>query len=251
MDTDPAGRPVRSYRVWDRNTRVFHWLNVVFVLLLAMLGTIILNGKALGLSPAGAILAKTVHVYVGYAFVLNLAWRLVWAFIGNRYARWHAILPGGSRFGAALREQVRALRYGRSVPYVGHSPLGRVMITILILLLLVQAVTGLVLAGTDLYYPPFGAYFADWVTGGDAQRLALLRPGSSEHVLGDAYDAMRAFRSAFKEVHEYGFFVLLAAILLHAAANILEEWRHATGQISAMFSGVKRLPGKPADESGD
>lgn len=248
METDPAYGPIRSYRVWDRTTRAFHWINVVCVLFLAVIGTVLLNGKTLGLSHDGSTLLKTIHAYVGYVFVLNLAWRLIWAFAGNRHARWRAILPAGSGFSTALRDQVRAVRNGQPAVYIGRSPLGRIMITMLILLLVVQASTGLLLAGTDLYLPPFGAYFADWVTGGDAQRLALLRPGSIEHVVGDAYAAMKAFRKPFKEVHEYGFYVLLVTVLMHVAVNVVEELRHATGQISAMFSGIKRLPGRPMDE---
>jgi len=248
MDTDPGHGPIRSYRVWDRTTRAFHWVNVVCVFVLAAIGTALLNGKTLGLSHDGSTLLKSIHAYVGYVFVLNLAWRLIWAFVGNRYARWHAVLPAGNGFATALRGQLRALHDGQPAVYIGRSPLGRVMITLLILLLLVQASTGLLLAGTDLYLPPFGAWFADWVTGADAQRLALLRPGSSEHVVSDAYDAMRAFRKPFKETHEITFYVLLVAVLMHVAMNILEELRHATGQISAMFSGVKRLPGRPMDE---
>ena len=235
--------------MWDRTTRAFHWINVVCVVVLAALGTMMLNGKALGLAHDGSILLKTLHAYVGYVFALNLIWRLIWASVGNRHARWRAILPTGGGFAAALRGQIQALRAGRPAVYIGHSPVGRIMITCLILLLIVQAMTGLLLAGTDLYLPPFGAYFADWVTGGEAERLALLRTGSTEHVVAEAYDAMKAFRKPFKETHEFGFFVLVAVVLMHVAANVLEDARHATGQISAMFSGVKLLPGKPVDDS--
>lgn len=248
MDTDPRQDPIRRYPVWDRTTRAFHWINVACVVVLAALGTMMLNGRALGLSHDGSTLVKTLHAYVGYVFALNLGWRFIWAFVGSRHARWRAILPAGGGFAAALRGQIRELRAGRHAAYVGHSPIGRIMITCLILLLVVQMMTGLLLAGTDLYLPPFGAYFAEWVTGGEAERLALLRPGSTDHVVAEAYDAMKAFRKPFKETHEFGFFVLVAFVLVHVVANVLEDARHATGQVSAMFSGVKFLSGKPADD---
>jgi cytochrome b len=241
----------RQYRVWDRTTRIFHWLNFLCVLALSVLGTIMLNGKLLGLAPAGSLLVKTLHAYVGYVFVLNLAWRLVWAFVGNRYARWSALLPFGKRYLRTVREQLRALRIGQDLAYVGHSPLARLMIGALLLLLVIQAITGLVIAGTDLYLPPFGSYFAEWVTNGDPARLALLQPGSTEHVVGESLEAMKVFRRPFKEVHEYSFYLLLVAVALHILANVLEEARHATGQISSMFSGVKTLTGRPADGTGD
>jgi len=50
---------------------------------------------------------------------------------------------------------------GRPRQYLGHNPLGRITVSLLLLLLLTQAVMGLVLAGTDLFYPPIGAWIAD------------------------------------------------------------------------------------------
>lgn len=56
---------------------------------------------------------------------------------------------------------MRGLRKGDPPAYLGHNPLGRLMITALLFLLITQALTGLVLAGTDLYKPPFGGLVAD------------------------------------------------------------------------------------------
>lgn len=45
-----------------------------------------------------------------------------------------------------------------------HVRIGYVLaISSLLLLLLSQAVTGPVLAGTDLFYPPLGAWIASWI----------------------------------------------------------------------------------------
>ena len=86
---------LKSYSVWDAGVRWFHWINLLCVLGLIAGGVVILNDDALGLSTDGKIVLKTVHVVIGYAFLLNLLWRLVWAFIGGPYARWRTILPGG------------------------------------------------------------------------------------------------------------------------------------------------------------
>ena len=53
-----------------------------------VVGLVILNASALGVSNAGKVDLKTVHVWIGYVFALNLGARLIWAFAGNRYARW-------------------------------------------------------------------------------------------------------------------------------------------------------------------
>ena len=69
--------------------------NVLAVIGLIATGLVILNDDPLGLSAEGKVLLKSVHVSFGYVMALNLLWRFVWAFFGNRYARWRAILPGG------------------------------------------------------------------------------------------------------------------------------------------------------------
>lgn len=246
VSADITDAPV-AYRVWDRTTRWFHWINVLCVLGLAVLGLAILNEKAFGVSAEGKVLLKTLHTYVGYVFAVNLGWRLIWAFVGNTHARWKAILPVGRGFSAAIGGYLRGLRAGRVPSYLGHNPLGRLMVSLLLLALLVQAVSGLVLAGTDLYKPPFGGVIAAWVTDGDPIKLANLRPGSKEFVDPAAYEDMRGFRKPVITTHLYVFYLLMAAILLHIAAVVVTEVREKSGLISAMFSGEKILSATPVD----
>ena len=63
---------LRTYPVWDVSVRWFHWINLLCVLGLVAVGVAILNDKALGVDNDGKILLKTVHVWIGYVFVLNL-----------------------------------------------------------------------------------------------------------------------------------------------------------------------------------
>ena len=236
------------YPVWDSSVRWFHWINVLAILGLIAVGTALLNDDALGISSAGKVLLKTVHVYIGYVFCLNLLWRLIVAFVaGNKFSRWDGILPMGAGFSERLRAYISGAKAGRAPSYLGHNPPGRVMVSLLFAALLIMAITGLVLAGTDVYMPPFGAFFADWVTDGDAEKLAQLVPGSKEFVDKESYDAMRAFRIPFITMHYYIFYVLLAAIVLHIAAVVITEQREKNGLVSAMFSGRKVFSEKPVD----
>lgn len=237
---------LQAYPVWDKTTRWFHWINVLCVLALIAVGVAILNGKALGVSGEGKILLKTVHVYIGYIFCINLLWRLIWGFVGNAYARWSAILPGAG-FMQQLRDYVQGAKAGEAPAWAGHNPMAKLMVSFLLVLLLAMGVTGIVLAGTDVYMPPLGGYFADWVTGGDPVKLAQLLPGSKDFVDPALYKEMRAFRSPFIEVHEIGFYVLLGAVLAHIAAVVITEVREGNGLVSAMFSGNKVFSKKPVD----
>ena len=94
MEATHAGTSGSAIRIsrWDVPTRLFHWINALAVLGLIATGLEILTGNLLGLSPEGKIALKSVHVLLGYVMAANLLWRFVWAFFGNRYARWRLSL---------------------------------------------------------------------------------------------------------------------------------------------------------------
>jgi cytochrome b len=239
---------LKTYRVWDASIRWFHWLNLLCMLGLIAVGVAILNAKVLGVSTDGKILLKTVHVWIGYVFAVNLLWRLVWAFIGGPHARWRAILPGGRGYMTEVSRYITDVRAGRPRQYLGHNPVGRIAVTLLLLLLLTQAITGLVLAGTDLFYPPIGAWIAGWVANPGVDPATLL-PYAKEMYDETAYEAMRAFRKPFITVHYYGFYVLLVFAVIHILAVVMTELREGGNLVSAMFSGKKVLNGPPADQT--
>lgn len=253
MTTEQA--PWREYRVWDRTTRWFHWINVLAVLSLIAAGLVILYSKQLGLSLEGKAQMKTVHALIGYVFVVNLCWRLIWAFIGGPYARWRAILPVGAGHLTNLKAQLSELAHGREPAYAGHSPLARIAISVLLLLLVVMAITGLVLAGTDLFYPPFGHWFAQQVAASGVNPASLgpsavVIANSPELIDATAYADMRSFRKLFGITHLYSFYALLIMIVLHIAGVVFSELRGGGSLVSAMFTGRKILRGEPADDTG-
>ena len=236
----------KEYVAWDAATRWFHWINALAVIGLIGTGLAVLFDDALGLSAPGKVTLKSVHVTFGYVMAINLLWRFVWAFFGNRYARWRAIIPGGPGYLAALRAYTASFLSGGPQQYVGHNPLARIGVALLFLLLLIQVATGLVLAGTDLFWPPFGRWFAAWVAapGGDP---ALVVPGATDLIDKASYDAMRAFRSSFVEVHELGFYALAVVIVLHLVAVVVTELHEGGSLTSAMFTGRKILSRPPPD----
>lgn len=236
----------REYLAWDVPTRLFHWINALAVLGLIATGLEILTGSLLGLSPEGKIFLKSVHVLLGYVMAANLLWRFVWAFFGNRYARWRSILPTGTGFAGALRTYVASFLTGEPQQYIGHNPLARIGVTLLFLLLLVQMMTGLVLAGTDLFWPPFGRLFAGWVAAPGIDP-GLIQPGASELIDKAAYESMRAFRAPFIEIHEITFYLIAVAVVLHLVAVVVTEIHEGGSITSAMFTGRKLLTRKPPD----
>lgn len=236
-----------TYAVWDATTRWFHWINALCVIALAAVGLVILNAGALGVTNAGKVSLKSVHAWIGYVFALNLLWRMVWAFLGNRYAQWRAILPGGRGYLHAVRSYVAAFIAGHPEQYVGHNPAARLAIAGLLLLMLAQAVTGLLLTGTDLFYPPLGNWIAQWIAAPGIDPATLV-PYATEMYDKTAYESMRAMRKPFAAAHLYGFYVLIALVVLHVAAVIITEIREGGSITSAMFTGKKILRERPVDE---
>ncbi|BDI03815.1 cytochrome b/b6 domain-containing protein [Sphaerotilus microaerophilus] len=111
-----------SIRVWDRFVRVFHWSLVSCVLVNYFL---VDDGE-------------TLHQWIGYAASALVVMRIVWGFIGSRYARFADFFPTPAR----LRRHVQAIRAGRADTHPGHNPLGALMMLALMALVLALAVTG-------------------------------------------------------------------------------------------------------------
>ena len=239
---------LKSYFVWDASIRWFHWINVICILGLIAVGVAILNDKALGVSTEGKILLKTVHVWFGYVFAINLLWRLIWAFIGGSHARWSSILPTGPSYLNEVRAYISDFKAGRPRQYLGHNPLGRLAVSLILFLLLLQAITGLTLAGTDIFYPPIGAWIASWIAAPGIDPATLV-PYAKETYDAAAYESMRAFRQPFMTVHYYSFYTLLGVIVIHILAVVVTEIREGGNLISAMFTGKKILNKTPADQT--
>jgi cytochrome b len=110
-------------RVWDLPTRLFHWLLVLFVVLMFVTAYA-------GLTPW--------HARAGYAVLTLLLFRIVWGFIGGRWSRFGTFVFAPRSVAAYLR--------GNAHPdhLVGHNPLGAGSVFAMLLVLAAQVATGLV-----------------------------------------------------------------------------------------------------------
>lgn len=237
---------LQQYRVWDLPIRIFHWLNFLTIISLIFVGLVMLFKKELGITGVEAKVAlKEVHVIIGYVFVLNFAWRILWGFVGNRFARWSNLVPRKG-FAGTLRHYLNSVKSGEPQQYLGHNPMGRLAVTFILLLMLTMAVTGLVRAGTDIYYPPFGSLAAEYIAepGTDPDSI---RPYMPEGTDKEKAEQLKAFKGPFGKVHIYGSYVLMFMIVLHIFFVIRAEVREGGSLISAMFTGNKILSAKPAD----
>ncbi len=237
----------KIYKVWPKTTRFFHWVNVFTLFALLVVGLIIYNGGAFKFGVEARIMLKTVHVMIGYIFVLNLILRLAFGFIGNKHARFSAFLPFQKGFITCLKDYWAAYSTPKPIQYLGHNPMGRLAITAMFILLILQAVSGIVLAGTDIFFPPFGNYFAEMVAASGVNPADVV-PYNKELVDPEMVKEMRAIRSPFIEIHKFGLYALPTLIVIHVASVIATEVKHGGGIISAMFTGNKSFKDDPVDK---
>ena len=119
-----------SVSAWDLPTRLFHWSLVVLVAFswFSFQYSEILKDPVL-----------KYHRWAGLLVLTLLVWRLLWGIFGSSTSRFKAFLPGLIK----VTSYASAMLSGREPKYLGHNPLGALMIFALLGLLIVQATLGL------------------------------------------------------------------------------------------------------------
>jgi len=237
----------KVYKAWDLPTRLFHWINFLCIILLSILGLIMLNKGAIGISGNEARIGlKILHVTVGYVFAANLIFRIIRGFAGGRYSRWKTLLPG-KNFRAELKHYKAAKTAGEPQTFIGHNPKGKLSVLVLLLLLTFMMFTGLIRAGTDIYYPPFGHLAASYVVA-EGVSPSQIKPYDNTGTDADKMAQLKAFKSPIGTVHIYGAYLLWVLVLIHIIAVVRAEISGQGTLVSAMFSGKKHLPREPVDQ---
>ena len=127
----------RTLRIWDLPTRLFHWLLVICI--------------------AGAVIFVNIggywmqwHAYCGYAALSLILFRVLWGFIGAVHSRFTTFVPSPQRLIAFLS--------GRQGSGLGHNPLGSLSVIALLLVVGIQASTGLFTDDDVAFQGPLAKY---------------------------------------------------------------------------------------------
>jgi cytochrome b len=112
-------------KVWDPFLRTFHWL-------LAALFALAWYTGGIWDDP---------HLVAGYALAVIVVTRIVWGFVGPRYARFRDFVYRPQAIVRFLADTVRM----RAPRYIGHNPAGGAMVIALLLSLIVVCITGIMM----------------------------------------------------------------------------------------------------------
>jgi|CXWL01.1.fsa_nt_gi cytochrome b len=241
MTTPVEQKPER----WDAATRGFHWLNAALVTLMLLSGMLFMYRGGLQIDGKEAKMAlKGFHSWIGYAFAATILARAVWLFTGPPLARWRRVIPDR----AALREipaELRDLHARKPATDAVRSPVSRLSATLMIVLMLLMAVTGLVRTSTDLYRLPFGPVVAAFVARPGVESSTITWRNEAELAVPYRLALVAKVKLVAGPLHTYGSWVLLVLALLHVTGVTLTEIRQRTGLISAMVSGEVPPPRRP------
>jgi cytochrome b len=122
---------IRRILVWDTPTRVFHWLQVL--------------SFSVAYLTAFSERTRNYHVALGYILLGLLVFRLLWGFIGTRYALFRSFLFNPKE----IISYLLALFKGKPAHYLGHNPAGSVSVWLLLTLGLFVCITGVLALQDD------------------------------------------------------------------------------------------------------
>ena len=115
---------MKSTRVWDLPTRIFHWALVLCVTGLVITGNV--GGNAMPW-----------HYRFGYSVFTLLLFRFVWGLMGGKWSRFSTFIYAPSSIIKYLKGD------GHPLHSVGHNPLGAFSVFALLAFLSLQVATGL------------------------------------------------------------------------------------------------------------
>jgi cytochrome b len=195
--TAQGGR-ARSVAAWDLPTRLFKWSLVALV-----------AGGWLTHRFGDVTLAW--HRWNGYAVLVLLVFRLLWGLVGSSTARFSRWLPWP---GAAIRYGLDLISRRPRRPYLGHNPIGALMIVALLLGVAAQGITGLFTVDSNGI---FGGPFANL----------------------DPVEDPTALQRAFSGFHHAAYDYLLVLIGIHVAVNLAYQFIKRDPVVQAMITGRK------------
>ncbi len=220
--------------VYQGPVRLWHWVNAISILTLALTGYFIasplptLPGEASDHFLMGYI--RFTHFAAGYVLIVGFLMRIYWAFAGNEHARQIFLPPFARlRWWGEVWHEIKWYAFLAKEPkkYVGHNPLATLAMHVLFVWgAIFMMVTGLALYGEGAGMNSWQyQWFSSWV-------IPLL--GNSQWV---------------HTYHHLGMWVILCFVIVHLYAAFREDIMSRQSILSTMISGWRTFKdAQPAED---
>jgi Ni/Fe-hydrogenase 1 B-type cytochrome subunit len=217
------GQSIKAVYVYEAPVRLWHWINALAIVVLAVTGYFI--GAPLPTQPGEASAhflmgyIRFAHFAAAYIFAVGLLGRIYWAFVGNDHARELFTLPVFTL--AYWREVVTMLKwYAFLIPqpsqYVGHNPMARLaMFCGFFLFSVFMVCTGFAMYGEGAQAGSWQQALFGWV-------IPLMGQSQDVHTW-----------------HHMGMWGMVIFITLHVYAAIREDIMGRQSIVSTMISGYR------------
>ena len=213
MSAEP-GHTATDVKVWDPLVRIFHWSLVI------VFATAYLTGDE----------ESAVHEWFGYVVLGLIAFRVLWGFIGTRHARFADFVHRPGTVLAYARDFVT----GRARRYLGHNPLGGMMILALLLSLTVTGVTGWQLGQAATAEQAA-------VSGPALTALLPIAPAYADDDDEDDEHEGNGGGEWLEETHELFANLTVLLVILHIAGVLAGSLIYRENLVRAMFTGRKSV----------
>jgi cytochrome b len=191
-------------RVWDLPLRIFHWC------LVALIAVSMYTGFS------GGFREMDYHMMSGYAVLTLVIFRIAWGIAGSGHSRFTTFIKP-----RAVWPYLKGLLNKDQPPSLGHNPLGAISTIVLLLLLGIQAVTGL-FANDDIML--------------EGPLVHLVENETSNYLSG---------------VHDINKTILLCFIGLHLVGIAFHEIYKKERLILAMLTGKKKTDTRRDSPAGE
>lgn len=198
--------------VWDPLVRLFHWSLVIAF-------TIAYLSEDEGL----------IHIYSGYSVLGLISFRVIWGFIGTRFARFSEFVTGTE----PVINYLKGLASGSPKHYIGHNPAGGWMIIALLLSLFATTLSGLQLYAIEEGEGPFASL--------DLPAVTLISSAYADDDDEDEHEE-KPGEEFWEEIHEAAANFTLFLVFLHIAGVVVTSRLHGENLVKAMINGKKSVP---------
>ena len=199
--------------VWDRFVRIFHWSLV----LLFLIGYI--TGEE----------GDWLHVYSGYTIAVLISMRVLWGFIGSTHARFKDFIYSPS----VIIEYTRSMVGRNPKHYLGHNPLGGLMVIALLASIFVITLSGLKLYAVEEGKGPLAGETSVMIIG----QAHADSDGSGE--FDDDHHGDDEEEDYWEDIHEASVNFTILLIILHIVGVFVESRLHDESLVKAMITGRK------------
>lgn len=216
---DPAPGQVRVY-IWELPIRVSHWVMVLSILSLSITGYYMHSPYMVAGGRTAFVMGtmRFVHLLSAFAFTAAFLLRLVWFFLGNRWARLDQYFPTTKKRAKGLVAvgKYYAFMAWSPIAYIGHNPMAGAAYVAVYGMVIVEILTGFA-----LYSQVLGSRYLNFCIGWLPRLIDI---------------------QWLREIHFLLMFGFWMFFIHHLYTAILISIEEESGIMDSIFSGYKFVP---------